>query len=132
MECLSAEEIEKLLSQLEQKLTKKQQRLQHLDKSKDAHWFEMAWTSKKQVEVQESTNYSQVNLEDSTQVSIDNNYFYGTLSPPQFAQKNPKWATQVFKEVMSDEKHKTVTRSQRNLGSHNFSLIATKPSTFVE
>ena len=33
---------------------------------------------------------------------------------------------------MSDEKHKTVTRSQRNLGSHNFSLIATKPSTFVE
>ena len=47
MECLSAEEIEKLLSQLEKKVTKEQQRLQHLNKSKDDQWFEIAWTSDK-------------------------------------------------------------------------------------
>jgi hypothetical protein len=131
-ESLSAEEIEKLLSQLEKKVTKEQQRLQHLNKSKDDQWFEMAWTSDKQVEGEESTNSSQVNLEDSTQVNIDNSSLDGTLLPPQVAHKAPKWETQVLKEVRSDEKHKTGTRSQWNLGSHNFSLTATEPSTFVE
>jgi len=84
------------------------------------------------VEDEESTNSSQVNLEDSTQVNNDNSSLDGTLSPPQVAYKAPKLATQVLKEVRSDEKHKTSIRSQWNLGSLNFSLTATKPSTFVE
>jgi hypothetical protein len=75
----------------------------------------MAWTSDEQVEGEESTNSSQVNLEDSTQVNIDNGSLDGTLSPPQVAHKTPKWETQVLKEVRSDEKHKTGTRSQQNL-----------------
>jgi hypothetical protein len=113
---LSADEIEKQLSQLEKKVTKEQQRLQSKNKSKDDQWFEMAWTSDEQVEGEESTNSSQVNLEDSTQVNIDNGSLDGNLSPSAVAHKTPKWETQVLKEVKSDEKHKTGTRSQHNLG----------------
>jgi hypothetical protein len=127
-----AEEIEKLLSQLEQKVTKKQQMLQHLNKSKDVQWFEMVWTSDKQGEGEESTNSSQVNLEDSTQVNIDNGFLDGNLSPSIVAHKTPKWETQVLKEVRSDEKHKTGTRSQQNLDSFNFALTVIEPSTFAE
>jgi len=84
------------------------------------------------VEGEESKYYLQDNSEDSTQVNIDNSSLYGTLLPPQVAHKAPKWETQVLKEASSNEKHKIGTRSQQNLGSHVFSLTATKPSTFAK
>jgi hypothetical protein len=61
---LSAKQIEKLLSQLEKKVSKEQRRLKHLNKSRDNQWFETDWTLDKKVENEESTNSSQVNLED--------------------------------------------------------------------
>ena len=59
--------------------------MQRLNKSKDAQWFEMIWTSDKQVEGEESTNSSQVNLEYSNQVNIDNGSLDGSLSPSTVA-----------------------------------------------
>ena len=92
----------------------------------------MVWTLDEQVEGEKSTNYSQVNLEYSTHVNIDNDSLDGNLFPFADAHKTPKWETQVLKEVRSDENHKTCTRSQQNFGSLNFSLTAIEPSTFAK
>jgi hypothetical protein len=63
------------------------------------------------VEGEASTIYSQVKLEDSKQVNIDNNFLDGALSPTQVTHENLKWETQVLIEIKSDEKYKIGTRS---------------------
>jgi hypothetical protein len=72
-------------------VTKEQHRLQSKNKSKYDQWFEMTWTSEEEVEGEESTNSSQVNLEYSIQVNIDNDSLDGNLSPSAVAHKTPKW-----------------------------------------
>ena len=54
------------------------------------------------VKDEDPTNSSQVNLENSTQVNINNNAIEGTSSPPQVAHKTLKWETKLLQEVKSD------------------------------
>ena len=65
--------------------------MQHLNKPRKGQWFDMTWNSNKYVEDEDSINYSKFNLEDSTQVNIDNSSMEGTSSPPQVAHKTPMW-----------------------------------------
>ena len=73
--------------------------MQHLNKSRDDQWFDMTWTSNKRVEDDDPTNYSQVNLENSTQVNINNTAIEGTSSPLQVAHKKLKWELSYFRKL---------------------------------
>ena len=88
--------------------------MQHLNKRRNEQWFDLTSEVQddEQVEdtlkqVEDTLNYSQVNLDDSNQVKIE--------------KKKPKWATKLLQDVKSDEKGKTGTRSS-NMGLEIFSL----------
>jgi len=66
-------------------VSKEKQSFQSKNKSKDDQWFETSWRSDEHVEGEESTNSSQVNLEYSNQVNIDNGSLDGSLSPSTVA-----------------------------------------------
>ena len=88
-ESLSVEAVEKQLSNLEEKVTKEQIMMQHLNKIRNEQWFDLTLEVQddEQVEdtlkqVEDTLNSSQVNLNDSNQVNIEN--------------KKPKWATKLL------------------------------------
>ena len=68
-------------------------------------------------QVEDTLNSSQVNLDVSNKVNIE--------------EKKPKWETKLLQDVKSDEKGKTCTRSS-NMGSENFSFSVVEPATFNE
>ena len=109
---LSVEEVEKQLSHLEEKVTKEQIRMQHLNKTRNEQWFDFTSEVQDDEQVEDTLNSSQVNLDDSNQVNIE--------------KKQPKWETKLLQDVNSDEKGQTGTRSS-NMGSENFALSVVEP-----
>ena len=99
---LSVEEVEKQLSHLEEKVTKEQIRMPHLNKTRNEQWSDFTSEVQDDEHVEDTLNSSQVNLDVSNQVNIE--------------KKKPKWATKLLQDVKSDEKGKTGTRSS-NMGS---------------